>query len=564
VALKDALVRKSDLILGLALCVLVLLTWLPRLTGPIDLRWDGGVYYVLGTALAEGRGYRLLNEPGDIEANQYPPLFPAVIAVHQWMAGTSDPTLVGQRLRLTFLLLSIALGLASYALFRRRFAPGLALVAAAVCLLHTSAIFVSDIAFAELPFTVLTVLFFVVARNDEASWSREASAGLLAVAAFLLRTTGIALLAAWVAGALLRRRPRVAAVRFALVFPFVLGWQIHIATVEGGSSYSAPSYTYQRADYLFYNVSYARNVMLRDPNRPEAGRLSLPALAGRVATNLAALPRRCGETITTVREYWRKQIARSSRLPVVGRLFRPRLTEVGLVLLGSLVLAGLARQFLGGDHVMPLYVVLYALAVSTTPWAYSDRYWSPLAPMMIVGLSHLLMRIEEALEARGWHGTRRWGHRLVLAGIALVLVVQVVSLFDFFRERHEPVVYRDRRGEMVSYRLFYYRDTYRALDAGLDVLHEAAEPGAIVSASMPHWVYLRTGLKAVKPPFERDPERALDLLGAVPVAYLIVDGRSNSFTREFGLPAVRQAPDRWESVFADLEGEVEIFRRVAP
>ena len=33
---------------------LVVLLWLPRLTGPIDLRWDAGVYYVLGTSLGHG------------------------------------------------------------------------------------------------------------------------------------------------------------------------------------------------------------------------------------------------------------------------------------------------------------------------------------------------------------------------------------------------------------------------------------------------------------------------------------------------------------------------------
>ncbi len=554
--------RRIDFVLAAAVSAVVLLTWLPRLTGPIDLRWDGGVYYVLGTALADGRGYRLLNEPGEIEANQYPPLFPALIALHQRLAGTSDPTLVGQRLRFTFLLLSIALGLAAYALFRRRLAPGLAVVAAVVCMLHTSAIFVSDIAFAELPFTLLTVIFFIVSRKDEPSWSREVLAGLLAVAAFLLRTTGIALLAAWVAGGLLQQRLRVAAVRFALAFPFVLGWQLHIAAVEQGPSYGAPSYTYQRADYLFYNVSYARNVMLRDPERPEAGRLSVAGLAQRLAKNLLTAPRHAGETISALRDHWRKQIARSSRLPAVGGLFRPRLIDMGLALLGSLVLAGLARQFFGGDYVMPLYVFLYIGTIGLTPWPYSDRYWFPLAPMMIVGLSHLWAGIREALEAREWHGARRWGHRMVSAGIGVILLVQVMSLFDFFRERHKPVVYRDLQGQTVSYRLFYYRDTYRALDAAIDWLREDASGGGIVAASMPHWVYLRSGLKAVKPPFERDPMKALHLLETVPVGYLVVDGRTGSFTREFGLPAVRLAPDRWESVFADAEGEVEIFRRV--
>jgi hypothetical protein len=33
-----------------------ILLWVPRQAGSIDLRWDGGVYYLLGTSLAEGRG----------------------------------------------------------------------------------------------------------------------------------------------------------------------------------------------------------------------------------------------------------------------------------------------------------------------------------------------------------------------------------------------------------------------------------------------------------------------------------------------------------------------------
>ena len=40
--------------------------WIPRLEGPIDLRWDASAYYVLGTSVAEGKGYRLINEPGEI------------------------------------------------------------------------------------------------------------------------------------------------------------------------------------------------------------------------------------------------------------------------------------------------------------------------------------------------------------------------------------------------------------------------------------------------------------------------------------------------------------------
>jgi len=45
-----------------------------RISGPIDLRWDGGrLYYILRHALAEGKGYRLLSEPGNIPSNWHPP-----------------------------------------------------------------------------------------------------------------------------------------------------------------------------------------------------------------------------------------------------------------------------------------------------------------------------------------------------------------------------------------------------------------------------------------------------------------------------------------------------------
>ena len=45
----------------LTVLVLAIVLWLPRLTGPIDLRWDAGVYYLLGTSLATGQGYRILS-----------------------------------------------------------------------------------------------------------------------------------------------------------------------------------------------------------------------------------------------------------------------------------------------------------------------------------------------------------------------------------------------------------------------------------------------------------------------------------------------------------------------
>src|ERR1700730_1093116 len=82
--------------------VVAFLLWVPRFSGPIDLRWDAGVYYLLGTSLANGQGYRIQSEPGSPEALQYPPLLPAVVALHERVVGTNDPAVVAPLLRIMY------------------------------------------------------------------------------------------------------------------------------------------------------------------------------------------------------------------------------------------------------------------------------------------------------------------------------------------------------------------------------------------------------------------------------------------------------------------------------
>ena len=127
------------------------LLWAPRLTGPIDLRWDAGVYYVLGTSLATGHGYRILSEPGSPEALQYPPLLPAIVAVHEWALGTTNPDVVAPWLRKLYFVIFVAYALAVLALARRHLRPWFALAATTLCLLQIQTIFLSDLLFAELP-----------------------------------------------------------------------------------------------------------------------------------------------------------------------------------------------------------------------------------------------------------------------------------------------------------------------------------------------------------------------------------------------------------------------------
>jgi hypothetical protein len=552
----------TDLVLLLVLTLVVLATWLPRLAGPLDLRWDGGVYYVLGTALAEGRGYRLLNEPGEIEATQYPPLFPAFIAAHQLIAGTGDPTLIGRRLRVSFLALSLAFAWAGYALLRRHLPPAWAFLGMVMCAVHTSTVFLSDIAFADFPFALVTCLFFVSSKRDPERWE-GATMGLLAMAAYLLRTIGITLLVGWIAEAALRGDIRRAAARLAVAAVPVLGWHAYVASIERAPSYAHPAYPYQRADYLFYNVSYAQNVGLRDPNQPDLGRVSPGGAALRVVGYLPTVPIKLGETISASRQSWRRQIARLKSLPMVGRWLPLRLADAGLLLLGAMILTGLALEVVRGERLVPLYVAMYVLVLCFIPWREEPRYWFPLAPLLLRAMWRCAVAITGKLEPRA-RFSPPWTRAALFAAAGVILLVQVMSLVDFYRDKHESVTYQDRNGQRVDYRLLYYREVYRAQDAGLDWLRQRASPTDIVATSMPHWVYLRTGLKTVMPPFERDPRHAEQLLESVPVSYMIVDGRTQSFTREYGLPVVQQAPERWPLVYSLPEGGLHIFQRAHP
>jgi hypothetical protein len=268
---------------------LAIILWLPRLSGPIDLRWDAGVYYLLGTSLATGHGYRILSEPGAPEALQYPPLLPAVVALYERALGSTDPAIVGSWLRKSYAALYLAFALVVLALARRYLRTGFAVIAVALSLLQVNTLFCSDLLFTELPFALVSVVFVLVAVDgplESRPWLQEVTSFALAAVGFLLRTAGIALLGAWVLEALARRHWRLALTRGLLALLPILAWQAHVARVRGSYEYAHPAYEYQRAAYQFYNVSYAENASLINPYRPELGRVTADAVVSRVVRNL--------------------------------------------------------------------------------------------------------------------------------------------------------------------------------------------------------------------------------------------------------------------------------------
>jgi hypothetical protein len=533
-----------------------ILLWTPRFAGPIDLRWDGAVHYILGTSLAEGRGYKLLNEPGEIDEVQYPPLLPAVVALHQLLLGTSDPTRVGRLLRLSSFFLFIAYACVVFRFLRSYLPGGLALLASLMSLFCLHAWFLSDALFPEVGFSIATLLFLLFARR-EGSRGHAALAYLCALASYALRSVGIAAFAVLVLHSLLRRRFKQAAGRAMLALLPILAWQVYVARVEQGYAYNHPAYEYQRAPYMFYNVSYARNVALRDPFTPEKGDVRV---ARRVVRNLLELPVHLGETLSA-RGYLQMALhGVFGEGRIAGPLIDRGMFAVLSVFGGVLVAGGLVVQLLRRQLLVPLYLMVYSAALCLTP--FPDQYLRYLMPVTpLVALSAIVC-LTATQSRRGGQPDRggREALRAPLAVLGPALLVQLaVTIFVYARE-YQPIAYVDAKGQSVGYRLFFYNESQRGFDQSIDYIRTHARPTDVVAAGTPHWIYLRTRLKTVMPPFERDAGEAQRLLDSVPARYLIV-GRDVIGSERYTEPMVKRFPEYWEQVYATTAGGWTVYRR---
>lgn len=533
---------------------LALLLWLPRFSGPIDLRWDAGVYYLLGSSLAEGHGYRILSEPGLPEALQYPPLLPGIVAVYQRILGSTDPAVIAPWLRKSYAVLFVAFAIAVFVLAKRFLRGGLAVAAAALCLLHHQTIFLSDLLFAELPFAVLTVCFALVATSASRPYRprlREVALFALAVAGFLLRTAGLALLIAWASEALVHRRWRLAFIRGALALVPVLAWQGYVSHVRKSDAYARPAYEYQRAPYQYYNVSYAENALLLDPFRPELGRVDASTVTSRLIRNLPTMVEAVGQAATTTRVQWRHLFGQMQR-KLLGRSLIPLdAVLVPMICIAAFVFAGILLLVAQKAWLMVLFIVASIALVWTTPWpAQFSRYLAPLIPFLDICFILAWSRLRSTFCVRdsGRIGTFA---QVLLGGVMfLAFTMEAYTVARLFRARQLPDAVVLDPGKQGAYRLFAHNATWRAWEKALLWIKSNAPQNAIIATSAPHFCYLLSGYRAVLPPMETAPSHARRLLEGVPVSYVIVDELEFlDISRRYARPAVKNSSE-WRLVYS--------------
>jgi len=178
---------------------------------------DDGIYVVTAKALAQGDGYRIVSLPEPLPQTKYPILFPFLLSL-VWRLVPQFPA------NAPFLkLLPLAAGLLwcalSFRVVKAQAGPIPAVVIAWLTLASPWVVFLSTTMLAETTFAALcwASLLLLDRMSDEAgrvgrrdvAWAL--AAGLLAGAAVLTRTVGIAMVAAGTLWLLAIRRPRPAA-----------------------------------------------------------------------------------------------------------------------------------------------------------------------------------------------------------------------------------------------------------------------------------------------------------------------------------------------------------------
>jgi hypothetical protein len=553
--------------------------WIPQRHGPIDARSDGATYYILGTSLAQGRGYRLLNEPGEIRAVQYPPLLPLVVAAHQKVLATSDFVVVGPWLRAFYFVLSLGLAAGAYRLARDYLPPRRALLAGAVSVAALHSWYLAGVLYTEIPLALVGVCFVICARQAHRTgyWLATAALG---VAAYSLRTAGIALLVAWCIAALLdqpgrttaggapmySRLMRAGARAAVALLPFIL-WQTYIESVTASDEYRRPVYPYQRSAYQYPNVTYSENMSLVSPFTPERGRITLWGQISRFAINAAYITPSLGGAVTAQQAFWELTIQDVNRR-MRHDLFPRWAALVPMTGLGLVILAGAAIMTRRRQWLLPLCAATAAALMCLTPWPEQFvRYFTPmisfLAIMLVTALGAAVdVRVPADLGAG--RRLRRLGRALMVAVLAIVLAEDAYVTWWSFRARPViPVTFHDTAGRATTARLLFYDRQAAALDAALEQVRQRARPGDVMATTMPHWAYLQTGVKAVLPPMEADHEEARRLLDAVPVRFVVLDElRYPQISQRYAAPAVEGHPALWRRIYETSDGQARLYERV--
>lgn len=403
---------KARLAIPLALLVLVpsgSFAWRFRSMPQLASYHDDSVYWLSAKSLAQGEGYRIPHLPEEPAQTKYPPLYPALLSL-VWKFGGAFPGNLSVVTALQWSFVPIAAALAWLYFRRIRFEPLIAYWMTLAIAAGPMTVIFSVSSMTELPFTtVLLGVMLLIETEDELPVKRAFFAGVLAGAAFLIRSNAIVLAATVPMLWILRRRYRPAA---AFALPL-------LATIAGWQSWCALHAFPAKDNILFYYTSYV-GFYVRT--------FSLADLPTRVWVNVDAVIEALARLVifNTGEQLWMRPLA---------------------WVITATAVAGAVMLYRRGIRQYPAFAVLFVAMLLLWQYPPDQRFVYPILPLYIAGLVTKLTEIGR-LAVNTWRtvrGANRFAAVLVFSMIFAVIAGCAASmgygifvlLPSYFHDRQE-------------------------------------------------------------------------------------------------------------------------------
>ena len=460
--------------------LIVLLAPLPiyllRLDDSVGMMLDDAWYIMLGKALAQGDGYRLINSPLPDILPMYPPGFPGLLSL-AFQVNPSFPQNLWL-LKSISIAAMLVVGLVSYIyLHRDRSLPRSLAACLSIAITTTPALvfLATSTVMSECVFTLVQLGAVVVAHraidaSGKHAWRLTLAAALLAVIAVLIRSAGVSVLAA-VGFCLLKERRWARTAGLAMVAVIcLLPWSLYVGA-------HAPTPAQQAAHRGSILYGYSDQFWMRRAGASLSGHITVADLPERVTTNLVDVFARGvgGLVVPTLlrgpEESGEEVFALGGRVGIMlgGFGSAPANMAISLVL-SAIALFGYLRTVRERVTVAEVLVPLSLAITVLWPW-WTFRFVIPLTPFLFFYFVQGL----------------RWSPPFSVARVVLLSLIGL-NLYD-----HAGYILRASLPESgVDWMI-----RSRQVNSTLDWMGSHLDKQAVVATTNPPLVYLRTGHRTI-------------------------------------------------------------------
>jgi hypothetical protein len=444
----------------------------------VGLMVDDGAYVVLGKAIAEGQGYRLVSSPVAVLPS-CPPGFPLLLSLVFWFAPEFPQNV--------WLLKSISIaamfgvGLLTFVYLHRdrRINADLAALAGLATALTPALVFLAtSTVMSECVFTLSQLAAIVMihrggARTEPLARPQVVFAAILVAAAMLIRSAAIGLVIAAMLWWVIERRWRSAALFSAVLVLCLLPWMLYARA-------NRPTDAERAAHGGAIAYTYIDQLSMRWSSAPYFGRITIGELPARVQINTVDIAARgVGGILAPV--LLRGPQESGEELDSLGpsvELSPASMGSAGGTMLVSLVLSAIAligyvsvlrERVTVAELLMPIAMAIIVI------WPYrSFRFVLPLTPFLLLYFVRGLQHVAPA------------------AVRAVLLCVIGLHLFDhgsYVALARNPATARDIR----------WLNWYSEVESALDWIKTSpvGHDGEPIASSNPPLVYLHTGRKSI-------------------------------------------------------------------